>query len=307
MKSTPSLKQLSKIKPVCIWSQAGVIERQTCDENFECGSCEIDKDLCRAANHNKRLKTEGKIPDGDQRGVVYWKEKLRELPTNKRLCLHHMKGRIDFKTCTNEYSCVNCDFDQYFYDQYSVHAVIKPVDVLDLDGFKVPQGYYFHQGHTWAKLEENAEVRIGIDDFALRLLGPPDGIESPLVGKEIQQGQAQLLFKRGPNMVAMKSPVSGIVTAVNTELRENGGLANGSPYTKGWVLRVHSPNLRSEIKNLIMGDEEKELLGKEIEILYQMIETHVQPLAADGGHLLEDIYGSMPGLGWDRLVKAFFS
>ncbi len=284
-----------------------MIDKLTCDENFDCGSCDFDKDFRRVAKQNQKLKAEGKKPTGDHSGMVYWKDKLRELPISRRLCLHHMKGRIDFKTCTNDYNCINCDFDQYFHDQYSVHAVLKPVDVLDLNGFKVPQGYYFHKGHTWAKLEESAEVRIGIDDFAFRVLGPPDTIECPLVGKQVQQGQPLIHFNRGSNEVTLKSPVSGIVTAVNTKLRENGRLAGEAPYTDGWVMRVHSTQLRSEIKNLAMGDEEKELLSAELEILYQLIETHVQPLAADGGNLSDDVFGLMPQLGWERLVKTFFS
>jgi glycine cleavage system H lipoate-binding protein len=307
MKSTPSPNRLSQKKPECIWSQAGVIDYQGCDEIFECGTCQLDKDLRKIANRNEQLKAEGKKPTGDQAGVVYWKEKLKVLPISKQLCLHHMKGRIDFKTCTNEYNCINCDFNQYFHDQYSVHAVLKPVDMLELDGFKVPQGYYYHRGHTWAKLEENTEVRVGVDDFTLKLLGPPDRIETPLVGKEVQQGQAQIVLIRGENRVELKSPVSGIVTAVNTKLRENGALASESPYTEGWLMRVHSSDLRSEVKNLIMGEEEEELLNREIEILYKLIEIHVKPLAADGGHLIGDIFGMMPQLGWERLVKAFFA
>ena len=81
-----------------------------------------------------------------------------------------MKRRIGFRACTNEYLCGNCEFDQYFDDQYAVHAVVKPVDVLDIDGFKIPQGFYLHKGHTWVKIEKDQTVRVGLDDFALRML-----------------------------------------------------------------------------------------------------------------------------------------
>jgi hypothetical protein len=36
-----------------------------------------------------------------------------------------------------------------------------------------------------------------------------------------------------------------------------------------------------------------------------MIEEVAGPLAADGGHFAEDIYGRLPSLGWERLTKAF--
>lgn len=307
MKSNPSENNGSGNSPECIWSQAGVIKRQTCEINFECEHCELDKNLRKIANRNKKLKAEGKKVKGKDAGVVFWKEKMRELPLSKRLCVHHMKGKIDFKSCTNDYNCVNCDFDQYFHDQYSVHAVLKPVEVLELDGFRFPQGYYFHRGHTWAKVEENAEVRVGIDDFALRLLGPPDRIEMPLVGKEVTQGEASILLIRGNHRVELKAPVSGVVTAINAQLRERGDLAATSPYTEGWVLRVHSANLRSEIRNLMIGEEKQEMLNQEINLLYKLVDKHVQTLAADGGSLVEDIFGNMPQLGWERLIHTFFS
>lgn len=32
----------------------------------------------------------------------------------------------------------------------------------------------------------------------------------------------------------------------------------------------------------------------------------VAPLAADGGYLGNDIFGSLPALGWERLNRVFF-
>ena len=55
---------------------------------------------------------------------------MKALPPSQRPCLHHLEGRIPFKPCTNDYNCSRCEFDQYFDDEYSVHAVVRPVDVL---------------------------------------------------------------------------------------------------------------------------------------------------------------------------------
>ena len=126
---------------------------------------------------------------------------------------------------------------------------------MDIEGFKIPQGYYLHQGHCWAKLEEGSEVRLGIDDFALRLVGPLDKIKAPLVGKEIQQNRSDILMNRGKFEAKLLSPVSGVVTAVNSKLREQGNVANKDPYSEGWILRIHSHNLRQDLKNLMIGDE----------------------------------------------------
>jgi glycine cleavage system H lipoate-binding protein len=218
-----------------------------------------------------------------------------------------MKGRIAFRACNHEYRCGNCDFDQYFHDQYSVHAVVSPVDILDIKGFRVPQGYYVHRGHGWVKLEEDASVRVGIDEFALRVLGPLDRIEAPLLGKEVEQGRADIRLSRGKHQAKVLSPVSGIVTAINPKLREEGYMANQNPYSEGWVMSVHPKDLRMDLKNLIINTETGDFIGGEVERLYGVIEEVGGPLATDGGYLGSDIYGHMPELGWDRLTKMFLS
>jgi glycine cleavage system H lipoate-binding protein len=186
-----------------------------------------------------------------------------------------------------------------------VHAIVKPMDVIDIEGFKIPQGYYIHRGHSWVKLEEGYEVRVGVDDFALRLLGPLDRIEAPLMGKEIKQDDPDILMNRGALDARLLSPVSGVVTAVNSNLREHGDLANQDPYSKGWVLRVHANNIRHDLKNLMIGNETREFYTKEVDRLYQAIEEEVGPLAIDGGQLGDDIFGSIPQDGWGRLAKLF--
>ncbi len=289
----------------CLWMQAGVVHRKFCDTDYDCSPCRFDRILRQAAIQNKKLREKAKTPKGKKAEIVFWKDRLKELPANQRPCLHHMKGRIDFRACTHEYRCGNCEFDQYFQDQYSVHAFVRPVDFLDVEGFKIPQGYYLHQGHCWAKLEEGSEVRLGIDDFALRLLGPLDRIKAPLVGKELQQNRSDILMNRGKFEAKVLSPISGVVTAVNSKLREQGNLANKDPYSEGWILRIHSSDLRQDLKNLMIGDETEAFYSQEVDRLYNLIEDEAGPLSADGGQLHNDIFGNLPQLGWERLTRLF--
>ena len=146
---------------------------------------------------------------------------------------------------------------------------------------------------------------MGVDDFALRLLGPLDQIEAPLVGKTLKQDRADIMMRRGRHKAKILSPVSGVVTAINPKLRERGDLSNQDPYSDGWVLRAHSKNLRQDLKNLMIGRETEDFFAKEVDRLYSVIEEEAGPLAADGGQLGHDIYGSIPQVGWKRLVNRF--
>jgi glycine cleavage system H lipoate-binding protein len=305
METTRLKNKHSQASAPCIWMQAGVVRRKFCEIDFHCEACRFDRAMRRTARENSQLRQKGEIPKGKSGRIVYWKDRLRDLPAWKQPCLHHMKGRIDFRLCTHDYQCGNCEFDQYFSDQYTVHAVVRPVDVLDVKGFKLPHGYYLHRGHTWVKIEEDSTVRIGLDDFALRLLGPLDQVDAPLMGKEVKQDRDDILLSRSSNTARVQSPISGVVTDINPELREKGNLANQDPYTRGWVMRLHANSLRQDLKNLMIGEQASEFLDGEIDRLYEVIEEEAGPLAADGGYLGDDIFGNLPKTSWQKLTRLF--
>jgi len=150
-------------------------------------------------------------------------------------------------------------------------------------------------------------VRIGLDDFALRLLGPLDRVEAPLMGKQVEQDHDDILLSRSSNTARVQSPISGVVTDINPELREKGNLANDDPYTSGWVMRLHSDNLRQDLKNLMIGDQASQYLDGEIDRLYEVIEEEAGPLAADGGYLGNDIFGNLPKTSWQKLTRLFLN
>ena len=289
----------------CIWMQAGVVAKKFCRIDYQCALCNYDRAMRRIADENRQIRENGKIPGGKRGRIVFWKDKLRELPAWKQPCLHHMIGHIEFRACNHDYQCANCEFDQYFSDQLAVHAVVHPVDVLDIKGFKIPQGFYLHPGHTWVKIEEGSTVRVGLDDFAMRLLGPLDRIQAPLMGKELEQGRQDISLKREENDATLLSPVSGVVTDINPELREHGSRGKEDPYSEGWILRLHCANLRQDMKNLMIGEQASEYLDEEVERLYEVIEETAGPLAADGGYLGDDILGNLPQLGWQKITRMF--
>jgi len=259
----------------------------------------------RASAANMNLREQGGLSRRKSGGILGWEEKMKAFPLSKRPCIHFLKRQIRFKSCTNEYRCSNCEFDQYFQDEYKVHAVVRPIDLLEVEGFKVPQGYYLHQGHAWAKIEEGTSVRVGVDEFALRLLGPFDAIVAPLIGKRVIKGKPHMAMNRGINQARLLCPVSGVITAVNERLRSSGTPLNQGPYSEGWVMTIHPENLRNDLMDLTIGHESKEFLNHEVDRLHRLIEEVDGPSATDGGQLGLDIYGMLPCLGWERLTKTF--
>ena len=289
----------------CLWMQAGIVRRKSCTHAYHCHGCRFESALRRTAAKNKKLRAKRQPLGRRSIKIVGWEDRMKALPLAQRPCIHSMKQQIRFRSCTNEYRCGNCDFDQYFHDEYKVHAVVTPVDLLEVEGFKIPQGYYLHQGHAWAKVEEGSCVRVGVDDFASRLLGPLDGVEGPLMGKEVRKGEPHIALKRGTLQAGLLSPVSGVITAINSELRNSGNLVSHMPYSEGWVLTIHPENLRRDLRDLMISHEAAEFLSQEVNLLRQLIEEVSGPSATDGGQLGHDLYGVMPRLGWERIAKTF--
>ncbi|MBU3946628.1 MAG: glycine cleavage system protein H [Proteobacteria bacterium] len=304
MKSLRSSKEKKNNSP-CVWMQAGVVRSKYCKAFYDCANCQFDRTMTNMAEENSGVTEHADTKGKNGKKIVYWMEKLKELPSSKRPCIHYMKGRIDFRSCSHDYKCINCEFDQYFSDQYTVHATVNPVEVLNVHGFRIPQGYYLHKGHAWVKIEEGKTVRIGLDDFALKVFGPLEHIEAPLIGKQMKQNSSQIIIKRGNLTASLLSPVSGVVTDINPNIREDAKSAGKNPYTDGWILRLHSEELKNDIKNLYIADQSEKFIDKEVNLLYSTIEKSGNLLNTDGGYLAENIYGNIPQLGWERLTQLF--
>jgi glycine cleavage system H lipoate-binding protein len=285
--------------------QAGVVRRKICLKNYECRDCRYDLALRRAARENRNRRLHGSPISGRRAAIVSWQEKLNRLPLSKRPCLHHLKQRIAFRACTGDYLCGSCDFDQFFNDQFTVFAAVRPVRALTIHGVRLPQGVYLHPGHCWVGLEEEEMVRIGLDDFSLRVLAPLDRVEAPLIGKRLLQNHPAIRLQRGERQAWALAPVDGVVTEINPRLREEGVPEGGDGYADRWVLRAHAPQLRQSLRGLMIGEEASAFMRSEIDRLLRMVEEKAGPLAADGGELGSDIFGHLPQLGWDELSAAF--
>ncbi|WP_457552034.1 glycine cleavage system protein H [Desulfobacula sp.] len=293
--------------PACVWMQAGVVKKKICIRDFSCTTCRFDRVLRKTCHENEYLQKLGVTLKGKRAHLVFWKEKLRKQPLAKRLCIHHMKGHIDFKTCNKTYHCIDCEFDQYFHDQFKIYTVLKPVEFIDISGVSLPVGYYLHSGHTWLKIEDHNHVRIGIDDFASRVLGKFTDIKTPLMGKQVSQGKKAIYVFRNKHRASFLSPVSGVIIEVNSKVSKKPGLINHDPYTEGWVLSLYCPNLKQDLKQLMFMDSNKKFINREVKNLYAFLEEETQLAAADGGSLGPDLFGNLPQISWDRLKKLFIN
>lgn len=280
----------AKVENPCIWMQAGVVARKNCNNFYDCNTCKYDLGMKMQVEKEKHIS---------------WQNAMRKRPGKERTCRHSLTHRIESKICGLNYNCSKCDFDQLFEEVWTTKTRSLPCEIQHVKGFDVPMDYLFHTGHTWAYIESGGYIRIGMDDFALKLLGKADVLDLPLMGKELDMGSVGWGLRRNDKLADVLSPVGGVIVAVNSKVRENPEIANQAPYGDGWLFMVHTPDVKKMIQKLMKDTDSLDWINNEVNKLEGFIEDIAGPLAADGGHLQDDIYGNLPGLGWENLTKTF--
>jgi len=101
----------------------------------------------------------------------------------------------------------------------------------------IPDDLLYAKSHEWARIS-GQEALVGITDFAQRQLGDITFVELPAVGANVVEGQEMGSIESVKTASELISPVSGTVSAVNTELENAPEKINQDPYGAGWMVRV---------------------------------------------------------------------
>jgi len=174
-------------------------------------------------------------------------------------------------------------------------------------GFEVPENVRYHAGHTWAQSESRDLVRVGMDDFASKLVGKIESIALPQRGRWVRQGQKIWTIFRDGKSVDMVSPIEGTVTDINEAVMTDPDLARKDPYGEGWLVTVQAPDAKINFRNLLGGALAR-LWTEEsaLRLRKRMPMAMASALAQDGGVAVDDITAHLPDLDWSELTKEFF-
>ena len=173
-------------------------------------------------------------------------------------------------------------------------------------GFALPGNFRYHPGHTWAVPEGPTQVRIGLDDFAARLIGKAAQISLPRRGQWIRQGQKVWSVQRDGKEVGMVSPIEGMITEINEAAAQNPALALRDPYGDGWLVSVHSPDAKTNFRNLLGGGVARRWMDEAAARLSARMPALAGAVAQDGGLAVSDLSAQLPEAEWEALTREFF-
>ena len=177
-----------------------------------------------------------------------------------------------------------------------------------VNGFQVPEHVRFHPGHTWALSESPNLVRVGMDDFASKLIGKVEAVSLPQRGQWIRQGQKVLSFKRNGVAVDMLSPIEGSVSDINEAVAANPELAGKDPYGEGWLMTVQSPDAKTNFRNLMGGALARWWMEEAVGRLQKRMPATMGSLALaqDGGIASDNLAGGLADEEFTKIAHEFF-
>jgi glycine cleavage system H protein len=186
-----------------------------------------------------------------------------------------------------------------------VRATVRPFEPVFVNGVMMLPTLRYHPGHAWVNTEGAAVARVGIDDFASRIVGRITRIDLPAVGRWIRQGEKAFTVHQDGRTADIMSPVEGEVVQVNPALRESPQLLRDDPYGVGWVLVVNSPDLATTLRNLLSGSLALRWMEDAVERLYRFFAPALPAMAQDAGPLKPGLGAELDDNRWRALTKEF--
>ena len=172
--------------------------------------------------------------------------------------------------------------------------------------FSIPGGVLISSGHCWASLAEDGTARIGLDDFAKKLLGSVDSIDFPNIGMKVKAGQPLFSVNQGHRRAQFHAPLSGKVVNVNEDLRENRTMLEETPFGESWVCVIEGDDLDTELPKLKIGKSAVAFIQEDINRFQEFAKQASNQEDFDPETLCIGAIENLDDAGWEASVKQFF-
>lgn len=118
----------------------------------------------------------------------------------------------------------------------------------------------------WAR-EDGAGVVVGITSIHAALAGKLMSVTAKPVGGEFARGRAIGAIEGGRYFGTLKTPVGGLLAAVNRAVIERPKILSESPYREGWFARLRPTRLEEDWESLVRVEHARSLLESQISAL----------------------------------------
>ena len=185
--------------------------------------------------------------------------------------------------------------------------------VFNESSLLIPKGVYFDKTHTWAFMEQNGIVKVGIDDFLQHIAGPITRVKMKKEGESVKKGEQILSIIQNGKQLNLYAPVSGLIKEHNKTLDADSSLINSSPYNDGWIYLIEPTNWTRENQLLFMAEKYKLHIKNEFSRLKDFLAVALKPdeekyalaILQDGGELRDGILSNLGPEVWEDFQTNF--
>jgi glycine cleavage system H lipoate-binding protein/TusA-related sulfurtransferase len=114
---------------------------------------------------------------------------------------------------------------------------------MKIDNCSFPEDLlYDTENFVWMGNKENA-VTIGITTIMTSIAGKLSRIKLKPLGTKLEKGKSCGFLESVKYFGVVRTPISGTIVQVNKSLMDKPKLANDSPYTEGWFVKIEPSNM----------------------------------------------------------------
>ena len=124
--------------------------------------------------------------------------------------------------------------------------------------YEVREGLYYTPDHTWAEVLPDGTVKVGITDYAQKMLKTVIRIRLESVGAEVEQFEPFGIIESTKATSDLIAPLSGVIKKVNENVLRQPSIVNIDPYGRGWLIIIEPSNLDEELAELLDAEGYKE-------------------------------------------------
>jgi glycine cleavage system H protein len=115
----------------------------------------------------------------------------------------------------------------------------------------------FTEDHLWVRVS-GKRAHVGLSDYFQDELGEILTVELPDVGDVLERGESFGEIESVTTVTDLIAPISGTISAINSDLDDTPSLVNEDPYHEGWLLEIELSD-KTELEELMDADEYEDL------------------------------------------------
>ncbi len=158
-----------------------------------------------------------------------------------RPCVWMSAGLISYRLCDRDYECESCPLDAALQGAPDPQPCPHPYARAAEATTAVPADRRYSPGHLWVHpvgSEEASRCRVGLDAFAVSVMGAISGLRSGKLGRMLECGDLLFDADVGLGLLGLGAPVTGHVVRFNPVVRDRPEEIVRDPYGDGWVAEM---------------------------------------------------------------------